>query len=73
MIWKWKGPPCVQTFLWLVAHGRLLTNAHHICRSMANFGVFSLCNAEVQMVLHVIRDYDKARRVWLQIIAARLR
>lgn len=30
LIWKWKGALRVQTFLWLVAHGRLLTNAHRV-------------------------------------------
>ncbi|PNX78826.1 ribonuclease H [Trifolium pratense] len=26
-IWAWKGPHQIQTFMWIAAHGRLLTNA----------------------------------------------
>jgi len=26
LVWKWKGPNRVRSFLWKVAHGRLMTN-----------------------------------------------
>jgi hypothetical protein len=26
ILWSWKGSHCIQTFMWLVAHGRILTN-----------------------------------------------
>jgi len=40
MLWGWRGPHCIQTFMWLVAHGRILTNYR---RSRWGTGVSATC------------------------------
>ena len=57
MLWGWRGPHRIQTFMWLVSHGRILTNYR---RSRWGTGVSATCpccgNAD-ETVLHVLRDW----------------
>ncbi|PNX61642.1 hypothetical protein L195_g060760, partial [Trifolium pratense] len=55
-IWAWRGPHRIQTFMWMAAHERILTNYR---RSRWGIGISPLCNicgAADETVIHVLRD-----------------
>ena len=68
MLWGWRGPHHIQTFMWLVAHGRILTN---YSRSRWGTGVSATCpccgNVD-ETVLHVLRDCRSASQVWIRLV-----
>lgn len=63
IVWRWKGPQSIRTFLWLVTHNRLKTKAElarkHI---LANAGC-DRCGCGVEDTLHVLRDCMAAKRI----------
>ncbi|CAJ2627891.1 unnamed protein product [Trifolium pratense] len=67
-LWGWKGPHCIQTFMWLAAHERILTNAR---RSKWGVGISPTCVScmrEDETTLHVLRDCVHATRVWIRLV-----
>ncbi|WJX23885.1 hypothetical protein P8452_13067 [Trifolium repens] len=59
-LWSWKGPHRIQTFIWMAAHERLLTNYR---RSKWGVGISPLCNScgiEEETIIHVLRDCQNA-------------
>jgi ribonuclease HI len=69
VLWRWRGPHRIQTFMWLVAHGRILTN---YCRSRWGTGISPTCpccgNAD-ETVIHVLRDCRHASQVWTRLVS----
>ncbi|CAN0880875.1 Putative ribonuclease H protein At1g65750 [Linum grandiflorum] len=63
-VWKWKGPNRVRHFLWLTAHGRLLTNAERHRRHMTAAANCPRCPAEPETLAHTFRDCSFAIEVW---------
>ncbi|MCI07796.1 ribonuclease H, partial [Trifolium medium] len=55
-LWNWKGPHRIQTFMWIAAHERLLTNYR---RSIWGNGIDPTCptcgNGD-ETIIHVLRD-----------------
>lgn len=68
LAWKWKGPQCIKTFIWLVIHDRLKTKAEVIRRHILMDNSYERCGIEVETTLHVLRDCLVAKRVWNQFI-----
>jgi hypothetical protein len=70
MIWNWKGPHRIQTFMWLATHDRLLTNYRW---SKWNVGISPIChscgNGE-ETTVHTLRDCVYATRIWLKLVAS---
>jgi hypothetical protein len=67
-LWGWKGPHRIQTFMWLAAHERILTNAR---RSKWGVGISPTCSScmrEDETTLHVLRDCVHATRVWIRLV-----
>ncbi|CAJ2637065.1 unnamed protein product [Trifolium pratense] len=67
-IWAWRGPHRIQTFMWMAAHERILTNYR---RSRWGIGISPLCNicgAADETVIHVLRDCISATQVWLRLV-----
>ncbi|PNX68691.1 ribonuclease H, partial [Trifolium pratense] len=67
-LWGWKGPHRIQTFIWLAAHERILTNAG---RSKWGVGISPTCAScvrEDETTLHVLRDCVHATRVWVRLV-----
>jgi len=67
-LWNWKGPHRIQTFIWLDAHGRILTNYR---RSKWGVGISPTCPCcakEDETVIHVLRDCVHATQVWLRLV-----
>jgi ribonuclease HI len=62
-IWKLHVPERVKTFMWLMLHGRLLTNSlkskMRLCHAMCTF-----CGDVEETILHVLRDCPRAMAVW---------
>ncbi|KAF2293168.1 hypothetical protein GH714_038713 [Hevea brasiliensis] len=59
-IWGWKGPHRVQSFLWLLAHDCLLTNAERNRRHFAPSGDCMMCFRWDESSLHAVRDCNFA-------------
>ncbi|KAH9751354.1 putative ribonuclease H protein [Citrus sinensis] len=66
--WKWKGPPCVQTFIWLALHDRLKTKAEIGRRHIHIDWTCDHCGVASETTLHVLRDCFMARRLWNQLL-----
>ncbi|CAN1842174.1 Putative ribonuclease H protein At1g65750 [Linum perenne] len=66
-VWLWEGPSRVRHFLWLVAHDRVLTNAERCRRHMVAVGDCQRCRGCTEDTLHVVRDCQVAREVWLRL------
>jgi ribonuclease HI len=69
-LWSWKGPHRIQTFMWIAAHERLLTNYR---RSRWGSGISPTCpacgNAD-ETVIHVLRDCVQATQIWFRLVAS---
>lgn len=65
--WDWKGLERVKFFMWLVMHDRLCKNNRRAswCGCNPNCG---LCVDSVETSLHVIRDCDIAKKLWLEFL-----
>ena len=63
-VWKLCLPQRFRMFLWLLLHGRILTNAERFRRHMAPSSSCSLCPAVVEDLAHVFCGCPQARDVW---------
>ncbi|XP_057428997.1 uncharacterized protein LOC130722320 [Lotus japonicus] len=63
-IWKFKGPPKVQSFLWKVAHNKILTNQERMKRNMSTNATCPRCLSADETVIHAIRDCPFIQQVW---------
>jgi len=64
-----KGPHKIQTFMWIAAHERLLTNYR---RSRWGSGISPMCPTygnEDETIIHAIRDCVPSTRVSLRLVA----
>lgn len=68
MIWEWEGPQRVPTFLWLVGHQPLLTNALQCDTELTSSDLCSICNRARETTLHVLRDCPLIKEVWRQLV-----
>ncbi|GMI82523.1 hypothetical protein HRI_001921600 [Hibiscus trionum] len=64
LIWSLRVPRRVQSFLWLAAHERLLTNVERMRRHMASSPSCGICGDPIEDVVHAVRDCSKAKEVW---------
>ncbi|KAK9112422.1 hypothetical protein Scep_019941 [Stephania cephalantha] len=61
---KRKGPEKIRTFLWLVLHGRLLTNEKRYRRHLVSHPTFDEAN---ESLYHVLRSCLSSLRIWIKI------
>ncbi|KAK4270818.1 hypothetical protein QN277_019587 [Acacia crassicarpa] len=67
IIWSWPGVERIRVFMWRVFLDRLPTNtwrhswAH--CSDLCDF-----CGVEAESILHVLRDCQYAKQMWMQLI-----
>jgi hypothetical protein len=71
LIWRWKGPERIKTFLWLTVHDNLMINGNRARRHLTNNPVCELCNLELESTSHALRGCLFAKRIWLQLVEAR--
>ena len=60
-IWKLKAPQRIRFFLWLVAHGRLMTNTNRVSRGLADDLRCKGCLLKEEDTIHLLRDCKCAR------------
>ena len=63
-IWKLRIPNRIRFFVWLLYHGRLLTNAERFRRSLSSTPQCDLCPGEVEDSQHLFRDCPHAQQIW---------
>lgn len=68
LIWCWKGPHRIHTFLWLAAHERLLTNELRARRGLTTNHDCPHCIGSPETALHVFRDCTLARAMWTDLL-----
>jgi hypothetical protein len=66
LVWEWRGPNRIRSFLWKVAHGRLMTNQERVKIGISNDDSCSRCQLGPETVMHVLRDCEEAREFWSQ-------
>ncbi|KAK4257184.1 hypothetical protein QN277_006806 [Acacia crassicarpa] len=71
-LWRWQIPEKVKFFMWQVAHERLVTNSLRAKRGLTDDNICPFpCNSE-ETVTHIIRDCDRAKDFWKQILRTNL-
>lgn len=68
LVWSWAGPQRISSFLWLAYKNRLLTNVERQRRHLSPSAVCSICNSVSESTLHVLRDCDRAKALWLKFL-----
>jgi len=67
-LWNWKGLQCIQTFIWLNAHDRILTNYRRSRWGVGISPTCPCCGSEDETTLHVLRDCNYATQVWIRLV-----
>ncbi|KAL4336136.1 hypothetical protein GQ457_07G003110 [Hibiscus cannabinus] len=65
---RFRGLPKIRTFLWLVCHSRILTNAERFRRHMTNDNSCPLCGSPVKDIDHMLQRCPVAISVWSQFV-----
>ena len=63
-VWKLRLPQRVKTTLWLLLHGKLLTNAKRCKRGIASDPHCKYCLGHVEDLNHLFRTYPKVTPIW---------
>ncbi|KAE8671974.1 hypothetical protein F3Y22_tig00111877pilonHSYRG00265 [Hibiscus syriacus] len=69
IISSYNGFPRVKSFLWLLFHGRILTNEERTRRHLIHDASCGVCGSVVESLFHVFREYVGAKEVWKELIA----
>ncbi|KAL4379262.1 hypothetical protein GQ457_02G040270 [Hibiscus cannabinus] len=69
LIRRLSVPQRIRTFLWLVCHGKLLSNQERVRRHLTMEDACVYCNDGLEDILHVLRDCVRARTVWMQVVS----
>ena len=64
LIWKLQIPPKLKTFLWVLCHGKLLTNVQRTKRNLTLDDQCPLCHNSKESLAHLFKDCPAARSVW---------
>lgn len=67
-IWHWDVPQRIKTHLWLICHGRLLTNGLRFQRHLSEDPFCYRCKGVEENLSHALPDCFFARRVWETLI-----
>ncbi|KAL2941204.1 hypothetical protein RDABS01_029554, partial [Bienertia sinuspersici] len=69
--WVWSAPAQnrVKFFLWLVMHDRILSNENRVKRGLSDDRSCPLCHHGYETTLHLLRDYDAAKQIWVKLLS----
>jgi ribonuclease HI len=67
-LWSWKGPHRIQTFMWMAAHERLLTNFRRSKWGVGASPTCSRCDGVNETTIHVLRDCPAAIQTWIRLV-----
>ncbi|KAL5818299.1 hypothetical protein ACOSQ4_022141 [Xanthoceras sorbifolium] len=63
-IWKMKIPPKLQSFIWMIVHGKLLTNKQRGVRGLTNDTMCQRCEEREESLDHLFRKCRFSRLIW---------
>ncbi|XP_019200243.1 PREDICTED: uncharacterized protein LOC109193865 [Ipomoea nil] len=63
-LWALRVPARVSMFLWLVKHGRILTNAERARRHLTSNDFCFRCAGKREDMDHIFRECPAARQIW---------
>ncbi|KAL4301824.1 hypothetical protein GQ457_10G009460 [Hibiscus cannabinus] len=69
-VWNIPVPQRVCVFVWLVFHGRLLSNAERVRRHISDSKLCDFCGVVWEDIEHVLRSCCMAKGVWMRSIPA---
>ncbi|GAU47272.1 hypothetical protein TSUD_280950 [Trifolium subterraneum] len=69
MVGNWKGRHRIQTFMWLAAHDRLLTNYRRSRWGGGISPISHICGNEDETIIHTLRDCIYATQIWIKLVA----
>lgn len=64
LIWRLKIPSCIITFLWLIKHGKVLTNVERCRRNISVNNHCPFCAEKREDLDHTFRTCPRANHVW---------
>ncbi|KAK8508915.1 hypothetical protein V6N12_035016 [Hibiscus sabdariffa] len=67
-LWRLPVSERIKYFLWVVAHGKLLTNLHRHQRNLTADPLCTICGASEESILHVLRDCNATAMLWSSVI-----
>ncbi|KAK9029308.1 hypothetical protein V6N11_026427 [Hibiscus sabdariffa] len=70
VIHRFKGSPQVRLFLWLLCHGRILTNEERVRRHFTVDGSCWFCGDVWEDIDHVFRRCPLSHSVWMLLVRA---
>ncbi|KAL4334394.1 hypothetical protein GQ457_07G013410 [Hibiscus cannabinus] len=63
-----RGIPRIRYFLWLVVHGRILTNVERVRRHFSNDMRCGVCGLDVESIDHLFRKCPPAISLWSSLV-----
>lgn len=63
LIWKLRTPPSVNTFVWKVAHHRLMNNSERHSRGISGSGLCPRCHTYPESILHLLCNTIYPKRI----------
>lgn len=66
MIWKLQVQQRVKTFIWKLAHDKILTNYGQWRRKMTDSLACFRCNCNMEDALHTLSDCPSSKEVWMK-------
>ncbi|CAN1161707.1 Putative ribonuclease H protein At1g65750 [Linum perenne] len=67
-VWRWEGPNRVRHFLWLVTHGKIMTNVERARRRLTDDTGCTECSRGAEDIEHVLRSCPFAQLVWSRVL-----
>ncbi|KAL5815472.1 hypothetical protein ACOSQ4_026113 [Xanthoceras sorbifolium] len=64
LIWKIKAPPKILIFLWIMLHGKTMTNVHRNFRGLTNIADCPRCGAVYEDLEHLLRGCPRSINIW---------
>lgn len=63
-VWKWEGPAIMESMLWKIVHGRLITNVERKERGMSYSDLYPRCHRYPETIIHLLRDCEEVNDFW---------
>lgn len=67
-LWKVRTPPRINTFLWKLAHQRLMTNLEQYERGIEPSDLCPRCKNYPESIMHVLRDCEYVLELWEELV-----
>ncbi|KAL4335120.1 hypothetical protein GQ457_07G012830 [Hibiscus cannabinus] len=68
LVARFSGIPRIRSFLWLVVHGRILTNVERVHRHFSNDMRCGVCGLDVESIDHLFQKCPPAVSLWTSLV-----